>query len=124
MSNRRVILTLSTLPLLLGAWTLFHIELRASSPAADQVLEGAPQEIWLEFSTTPDTARSTFSVRGPDGAVQLDTIRWNAEDEPAILRAKVMGEMPPGDYLISWVAAPVDDHGGRGRISFSIAGGS
>lgn len=110
--------------LLLGAWTAFHIDLRASFPAADQVLEGPPQEIWLEFSTTPDTARSTFSVRGPAGGVQLDTIRWNAEDEPAVLRAEVMGEMPPGDYLISWVAAPVDDHGGRGRISFSIAGGS
>ena len=124
MPDRRAILSLLPLPFLLGAWTLFHIELRTSFPAADQVLEDAPQEIRLEFSTTPDTARSTFSLRGPEGAIQLDTIRWDAAEEPTVLRARVVGEMPPGDYLISWVAAPVDDHGGRGRISFSIAGGN
>lgn len=124
MRARRALFFLIGLPSLLAAWTVFHIELRASFPAAEQVLEEKPQQIWLEFSATPDTARSSFSVRGPDGGIQLDTIRWSAEESPAVLRAKVLGEMPPGDYLISWIAAPVDDHGGRGRISFSIEGGS
>jgi len=118
----RLLFLLIGAPLLLGAWTAFHIELRESLPREGQVLAESPQEIWLKFSVPPDTSRSTFTVRGPAGGVALDTIRWIANDDPTVLRAKVKGGMSPGDYLISWVAAPIDDHGGRGRIPFSISG--
>jgi len=123
MWKRRFLVLLVGAPLLLGASIVYHIELRDSLPKADQILNEAPQEIWLEFTVPPDTSRSTFSVRGPAGGVQLDTVRWNADDDPKVLRARVEGEMPPGDYIISWVAAPVDDHGGRGRIRFTIGEG-
>lgn len=107
-------------PLLAGAWTIFHIELADSFPEADQVLAEAPQEVWLQFSVTPDAARSSFSVQGPAGVVALDSIRWDAEKEPTVLRAKVRGEMGPGDYTVSWTAAPIDDHAVRGRFGFII----
>lgn len=107
-------------PLLAGAWTVFHIELTDSMPNADQVLAEAPQEIWLKFSVTPDAPRSSFSVHGPDGSVALDSIRWDGEKEPTVLRAKVKGEMVPGAYTVSWAAAPLEDHAVRGRFGFSI----
>ena len=108
------------MPLLLGAWTVFHIELVGSLPRADQVLDAAPKEVWLEFSTNPDTARSTFSIRGPAGGVELGEVVMDAEDDPTVLRAVVEGEMPPGSYNVSWVAAPMEDHAVRGRFSFTI----
>ena len=108
------------MPLLLGAWTLFHIELVDSLPRADQVLDAAPKEVWLEFSTNPDTARSTFSIRGPAGGVDLGEVVMDAEDDPTVLKAVVEGEMPPGAYTVSWVAAPMEDHAVRGRFSFTI----
>lgn len=110
-------------PLVLVAWTVFHIELRESLPQAGQVLAEAPEEIWLKFSVPPETALSTFSERDPEGGVQLDNTRWCPDDDPTVLRARVEGEMPPGDYLISWAVSPVNDNGGRGRIGFSITEG-
>ena len=121
MWKKRSPLIWMALPLLLGAWTLFHIDLRDSYPKADQALEESPQEIWLEFSVQPDTSQSTFSIRGPAGGVDLGEIRWSSDEDPTFLRASVEGEMPAGAYIISWLAAPMDDHGGRGRINFTIA---
>ena len=120
MRTRLLRFGLIAMPLLLGAWTLFHIELVDSLPKADQVLDAAPQEIWLKFSTNPDTARSTFSIRGPAGGVDLGEVVMDAEDDPTVLRAVWEGEVPPGSYTVSWVAAPMEDHAVRGRFSFTI----
>ena len=121
--KKRLVGVLAVLPLFLGAWTVFHIELTDSFPKDGQALAEAPAEIWLEFSVVPDTATSTFTVRGPAGSVVLDSIHWNPESDDKVLKATVEGETPAGDYIISWVAAPVGDHGGRGRIPFTISGG-
>ncbi len=104
--------------MLLSGWTAFHLELQASHPAADAVLEEAPTEIWLHFSVVPDMERTSFSVRGPAGAVKLGDIVVG--DEPQIVKAVVEGEMPAGAYTLSWVGAPPDDHTVRGRFAFSI----
>jgi len=99
-------------------WTPFHIELNASYPEVDQVLGEAPTEMWLEFSVAPDMERSSFSVRGAEGSVELGEI--SAGDSPKIIRAGVEGELEPGDYTVSWVAAPMDDHAVRGRFTFTV----
>ena len=123
MQRRSSLFLLIGIPLLLGASAVYHIDLRESFPKADQLLEEAPQEIWLEFSVQPDTSRSTFTLRGPSGGVALSAILWNATEDPTFLRANVEGEMLPGAYTIAWVAAPLDDHGDRGQIKFTIGGG-
>jgi len=106
------------LTLVLSGWKVFHIELTGSFPSEEQALAEVPEQIWLEFSVTPDTARSSFSVRGPDGRVELGDIVMGESEE--ILTAPVTGPMPVGDYTVSWVAAPLDDHTVRGRYSFTI----
>lgn len=103
--------------LLLG-WTAFHLELNASFPQADAVLGEAPSEIWLEFSVAPDMERSSFSVRGPGGPVELGAIA--AGERPEVIKAAVKGAMPAGGYTVSWVGAPPEDHTVRGRFSFSV----
>lgn len=107
------------LALATAGWTAFHIELSSSHPQAEQTLEEAPTEVWLRFSVQPDTARSSFSIRGPEGRVELGEIVVG--DEPEVLRADVVGALPAGDYTVSWVAAPMDDHAVRGRFGFTVA---
>lgn len=114
----------TALPLLalstLAGWTLVHLELKSSFPAADQALESPPAEIWLEYSVVPDMERSSFSVRGPAGIVALDSIR--AGEKPEVLKAAVKGPMPAGAYTVSWVGAPMGDHAVRGRFTFRVGG--
>lgn len=62
------------LPLATVAWTAFHLDLVDSYPKADQTLAAPPSEVWLRFSTAPDIARSSFSARGPGGAVELGAV--------------------------------------------------
>lgn len=110
------------LSLPLVGWAAFHLELTASHPEADGTVVEAPAEIWLQFSVAPDTAQSSFSVRGPDGSLELGDIVLG--EEPEILRAQVKGAMPSGEYTVSWVGAPLDDHPVRGRYKFSVGTGN
>jgi methionine-rich copper-binding protein CopC len=118
MNQRRLIPALFAVTLILGAWTTFHLDLVDSLPKEDQVLEEAPEVVWLEFSAVPDMSRSSFSIRGPEGGVELGEME--AGDEEEVIRARVVGEMPAGTYTLSWVGAPIDDHTVRGRFDFTI----
>lgn len=102
-------------------WKAFHLELTDSFPKADEVLKTSPAEVWLEFSVVPDLARTSFSVRGPAGKVDLAPIA--AGSSPKTLKAKVNAPLGNGEYTVSWVGAPLDDHTVRGRFSFTVATG-
>ena len=115
---RRSLLTLLCVPLVLVAASPFHLDLIDSFPAEDEVITEAPGTFWLEFSAPPDMERSSFSVRGPDGAVALgDLVKGDKEE---VVQAAVEGELAPGTYMLSWVAAPMDDHAVRGRFEFTV----
>ena len=118
MSIRRTIPALLILSLALVGWTTFHLELVASLPDEDEVMQEPPEVVWLEFTAAPDLTRSSFSIRGPDGVVELGDIQ--AGDKPEVMSAAVVGQMPAGSYTISWVGAPADDHSVRGRFDFTI----
>ncbi len=107
--------------LLSVGWTAFHVELDASYPEADAVLSEAPTEIWLQFSVIPDMERSSFSVQGPGGGVELGDI--SAGEELEMIKAEVKGKMPAGEYMVSWVGAPLEDHAVQGRFKFSLEAG-
>lgn len=107
------------LPFLAAGTGVFHLELVDSHPEAEQVLEASPSEIWLQFSVEPDMSQTSFSVRGPDGNVELGDVV--AGDAPEIIKAPVAASLAPGTYTLSWVGAPMDDHPVRGRYTFEVA---
>ncbi len=107
------------LPFLAAGTALFHLELVASYPEAEEVLQASPNEIWLQFSVQPDMEQTSFSVRGAAGRVELGDIV--AGDSPEIIKAPVAGTLAPGTYTLSWVGAPMDDHPVRGRYTFEVA---
>ena len=102
----------------LVGWTAFHLELNGSFPEADAAVATAPAEIWLEFSVAPDMARTSFSMRGAGGNVELGPV--TAGEKPQISKAKVVGTMAAGSYTVSWVGAPADDHVVRGRYASTV----
>ena len=95
-----------------------HIELVQSFPAADTVLTDTPGELALTFSADLDMARSAVTLRGPGGGVNLSDVQQT--DDPRTFRVEIEAELEAGNYLVSWTAAPVDDHGGRGRYRFEV----
>lgn len=115
-STAAVVLLLASAAL--AGWVPFHLELNASFPEADAVVTEAPTEIWLEFSVAPDMGRTSFSVRGPDGNVELGAV--TAGGKPEVVKAAVKGAMPAGSYTVSWAGAPLNDHVVRGRFAFTV----
>ena len=113
-------LVLLLAPLLVAASAGLHLELTGSYPEADQELSESPMEIWLQFNEAPDLAQTSFSVRGPAGNVDLGDMATGKS--PEIVRADLAGAIQEGEYTVSWVAAPSDDHPVRGRFVFSVAG--
>ena len=96
-----------------------HIELVQSSPAADTVLVSPPEALVLTFSAELDFAQTAATMRNADGQrVELGDAQRT--DDPRQVKLAVVSEMGPGTYTVSWVAAPKDDHGGRGRFSFTV----
>lgn len=95
-----------------------HIELVNSSPPADTVLSTPPTELVLTFSADLDYEQTAVTMRGPSGSVKLSDRREMGNAR--VLAVAIEGEMPDGRYRVSWTAAPVDDHGGRGRFGFEM----
>ncbi len=95
-----------------------HIELVKSSPVADTVLSTPPTELALTFSAELDYERSAVTLRGPDGSVALSDP--HKTDDRRLLKVIIDDALSDGRYTVSWTAAPVDDHGGRGRFRFEV----
>jgi len=111
-----VLAVLALAPALVASRAL-HLELVDSHPKADAVVE-TPSEIWLKFSVAPDLEQTSFSVRGAAGNVELGEIAVGESAE--VIRARVAQPLADGEYLLSWVGAPADDHPVRGRYAFTV----
>ena len=115
--SSRLAYALLFFPLLVASGPL-HIEVTASFPDEDQELSAPPTEIWLQFSVVPDMEQTSFSVRGPEGSVELGEIEVG--EDPTVIKAEVSAPIGSGAYTVSWVGAAPDDHAERGRYAFSI----
>ena len=119
MKTIRTAIMLSTVVLTGVAGSARHIELVSSHPAADTVLTSPPTELLLTFSADLDFPRSAVTMRSTDGAsIQLGDPQTT--NDPRQMKLAIMDEMDAGTYTVSWVAAPKDDHGGRGRYGFEV----
>lgn len=107
------------IPVLAAAGGAFHLELVDSFPKADAVVHEAPSQIWLQFSVAPDMEQTSFAVRGADGNIELGEI--TVGESPEVIQAAVAQPLEDGEYTLSWVGAPVDDHPVRGRYTFTVS---
>ncbi|WP_309127024.1 copper resistance protein CopC [Microbacterium sp.] len=99
-----------------------HDELVQSSPAADEQLTVAPEQVVLTFSNdllsledNSGTAMTVVDSSGEDWVagepvVQADTVTVPLEEG-----------MPNGDYTVTWKVVSSDGHPTDGQYAFSLA---
>ena len=113
----REVLLLALL-LLLVASKPRHLELLSSTPQKDQTVGSAPIDIALIFSESVDSARTTVSLQGSTGAVELAPIRL--QDEGLVVLAKVVGPASGGTYTVSWNAAAPGEDPIKGTFRYTV----
>jgi copper transport protein len=115
---RRLLVVASVLALfLLPAGAGAHAVLVASSPAADALVETAPQQVTLTFNEDVSPVGSRLQVIGPDGA------RYET-GAPAVAGRTVTGtvapDLPEGTSTIAWTIISDDGHRISGAFTFSV----
>jgi methionine-rich copper-binding protein CopC len=98
----------------------FHLTLIDSKPKEEAVLTESPSEIWLRFNEPLDVAKCGIGVRGPAGAVELGEVVLT---DSVSMSAKIPTTLPPGEYTVSWLGTPINDHAVRGRFKFTVGEG-
>ena len=121
MRTRSKGLLLLAAPLLLLGFAQKHLELLSSTPKKDQTVASAPIDIALIFSESVDSARTSVSLQGPAGAVELAPIRL--QDEALVVLAKVVGGAPAGTYTVSWTAAAPETDPIKGTFRYTVRQG-
>jgi methionine-rich copper-binding protein CopC len=101
-----------------GQLAYAHTELSASVPADKAVLEAAPKELMLHFSTPVRLTALSLQKQGQSkqslGPLPADV------SEHVSLAAPMLSE---GQYTVSWRALSADTHVMTGEFAFTIRAG-
>ncbi|MGF2949636.1 copper resistance CopC family protein [Microbacterium alcoholitolerans] len=99
-----------------------HDELVSSSPAADEQLTTAPEQITLTFSNNllsleenSGTAMTVEDESGQDWVAEAPVVQGDTVTVP------LKADMPNGAYLVTWKVVSSDGHPTSGEYSFSLA---
>ena len=93
-----------------------HDELLLTQPAADAVLDAAPQTLDLQFSSDVLEISPTVVLLGPAGDVDLPTPTVDGAQVSVVVPAGLV----PGDYSVVWRVVSADGHPVQGTFAFSL----
>lgn len=96
-----------------------HLTLQRSAPEVGSTVT-SPGEIRLWFSQRPQRGSTSLSVTGPGGAVRLEPIQEDPEDNRSFAAA-IPSPLDPGSYRVSWRTMAQDGHVIRGEFTFAVA---
>ena len=89
-----------------------------SEPAADSIQTRMPRTLRLYYDALPDVERSSLSLTGPDGEVELRGLHTMAADD---LMIEIMQPLANGDYAVHWTAIVGDDPAEyTGEVRFQV----
>ena len=98
-----------------------HANLADSDPAANALLDQAPDAVTMTFTEPPDPKLSLVHVLDVNGMpVEAGTVEQapGHEDE---LRVALPADLPDGVYTVSWrVVSEADGHASAGAFSFGV----
>jgi copper transport protein len=118
---RRTLAGLVAAYLLSAPTTVFaHGGLKSSVPASGATLSAAPTEIRLVFNDAVELAFTRVELRGPNGAVQLQTPSFTGTDRRTVV-SSIAARLLAGQYTVTWQTAGADGHPVRGSFTFAIA---
>ena len=91
-----------------------HAILRATMPAANEIVHGATVHVRLQFSSRIDVKRSRLVLLLPGGGERVLTVD---QPSPDTVRSDVT-QLVPGRYLLRWQVLAEDGHITRGEVPF------
>lgn len=97
-----------------------HFELARSVPAAGSMVHGAPAELRLWFTATPQDGTTAVRITDsggktvPTGAVSVDP------EDAASFQTSFSGALAAGRYTVAWRAMGPDGHVVTGEFEFSV----
>lgn len=97
-----------------------HAHLKQQSPAADAVMDPAPQALTLNFSEGIEPAFSGITLTGPDKQKRETGKAKLAADNNKQLIVPLNGQLPAGRYQVDWHVVSVDGHKTKGSYHFSV----
>ncbi len=96
-----------------------HAFLDHASPLVGSTVATAPPELTLTFTQNLESAFSTVTVTGPNGA-RVDTGKAQVSGNTMRVGLKAAG---PGTYRVRWHVLSVDTHTTQGSFTFRVGGG-
>ncbi len=117
----RLLCTLTVTASLFAAPAVWaHAHLKHQYPAADAVMESAPQALTLNFSEGIEPAFSGITLVGPEKQ-KLETGKAKvAADDNKQLIVPLSAPLPAGQYQDDWHVVSVDGHKTKGSYHFSV----
>jgi copper resistance protein C len=117
----RLLCTLTVTASLFAAPAVWaHAHLKHQYPAADAVMESAPQALTLNFSEGIEPAFSGITLVGPEKQ-KLETGKAKvAADDNKQLIVPLSAPLPAGQYQVDWHVVSVDGHKTKGSYHFSV----
>lgn len=97
-----------------------HAHLKQQYPAADAVMEDAPQALTLNFSEGIEPAFSGITLTGPDKQKLKTEKAKLAADNNKQLIVPLSVPLPAGQYQVDWHVVSVDGHKTKGSYHFSV----
>jgi len=89
-----------------------------SEPAADSIQTRMPRTLRLYYDALPDVERSSLSLTGPEGEVELRGLHTMAADD---LMIEIMEPLANGDYAVHWTTIVGDDPAEyTGEVRFQV----
>jgi copper transport protein len=95
-----------------------HATLQGTEPAADQLLEAAPDVVELRFDEPVETVEGAVKAYGPDGD-RVDTGDATTVDGGRVVRATVEGGTE-GTYTVAWRVTSEDSHTLDGSFVYHV----
>ncbi len=89
-----------------------------SEPPADSIQTRMPRTLRLYYDALPDVERSSLSLTGPAGEVELRGLHTMAADD---LMIEIMEPLADGRYAVHWTAVVGDDPAEySGEVRFEV----
>ncbi|MBV8189460.1 MAG: copper resistance protein CopC [Alphaproteobacteria bacterium] len=115
-----VLLLIALLDIPTAAWAQ-AIKVMQTDPAANAVLDRAPQGFSVRFDKPVDHIRSVLFIKRAGNLVE--TLHPRFKTEPQVLFAS-SAPLPAGEYTLSWSVISLEDtHVTEGEIPFTITAG-
>jgi copper transport protein len=100
-----------------------HATLLFTSPAVDGAVPDSPPVVQLVFDQPVVTSRTSLSVRSADGdSTRLGPVETG--EDASVVRARVLEELPAGEYRVEWQVVARDGDSMVGDFRFVIGSGS